>query len=135
VASIFHEKYYPEANFLTSNLGRRLSYAWRSIWSSKVLLQAGLIWRVGDGERIKIWKDRWVPLPTTYAIQTPVRILDSEARVSSLINRDTKWWDTQLVHSVFRKEEADLICSIAICPRQYNDRMVWVGTKNGEFSV
>jgi hypothetical protein len=51
--------------------------------------------------------------------------------VSSLINRDTKWWDTQLVHSVFRKEEADLICSIAICPRQYNDRMVWVGTKNG----
>jgi hypothetical protein len=31
VARMFKEKYYLEASFLTSNLERRPSYAWRSI--------------------------------------------------------------------------------------------------------
>jgi hypothetical protein len=43
VSCIFKEKYYPEDNFLMSTLGRRPSYAWRSIWASKNLLQAGMI--------------------------------------------------------------------------------------------
>ena len=36
------------------------------------LLQEGMSWRVGDGKSIKIWHDRWLPSPTTYAIQSPV---------------------------------------------------------------
>jgi hypothetical protein len=61
--------------------------------------------------------------------------LDSEARVCSLIDRDTKWGDSQLVHTLFRKVEADIICNLAIFARQQNDQMVWVGSKNGEYSV
>lgn len=30
-------------------------------WSEKYLLQAGLIWRVGNDRNIQIWKDKWFP--------------------------------------------------------------------------
>jgi hypothetical protein len=31
--------------------------------------------------------------------------------------------------------EIEKICSIAICPRTQQDPVVWVGNKNGDFSV
>ena len=77
VAKIYKEKYYSQGNFLESSLGRSPSYAWRSIWSAKKLPKEGLVWRVGDGRSIK-----WVESPITYAIQSPVRILDRNATVN-----------------------------------------------------
>jgi hypothetical protein len=78
---------------------------------------------VGDGKNIKIWQDRWIPSPSTQAIQSLVSILDREARVCSLIDTDSKWWNRQMIYAIFRKEEADLICGMAICPRQRSDCM------------
>jgi hypothetical protein len=59
VAKILKEKYHPNAMFLEAHIGRRPSYIWRSFWNSKKLLAYGLIWRVGDGNQIRIWRDRW----------------------------------------------------------------------------
>jgi hypothetical protein len=42
VSKVLKEKYYPNSTFLESNLGRRPSYAWRSIWTAKKLLQEGM---------------------------------------------------------------------------------------------
>jgi hypothetical protein len=57
---VLKENYFPEKSFLEASLGSRPSYAWRSIWKAKPLLQEGLIWKVGDGSKIKIWGDRWI---------------------------------------------------------------------------
>jgi hypothetical protein len=129
VSRVFKEKYYPNGSFQTSTLGRRPSYAWRSIWASRRLLQEGMRWRVDDGKSIRIWHDRWLPSPTTYAVQSPVTILGEDARVSSLIDDDSQWWNKELVYSIFNKEEADMICSMPICPRQQGDRMVWASSR------
>lgn len=135
VAKVFGEKYFAEGSFLASSLWKRPSYSWRSIWASKKLLQAGMMWRVGDRKSIKIWKDRWIPSPTTFAIQSLIVILDSEARVSMLIDEETKWWNQVLVRTIFRRKEADLICSLANCPRLQSDWLVWARSKNGDFSI
>ena len=82
MARVLKQKYFPNDSFLNSQLGRNPSYAWRSIWNAKRLLLDCLIWRVGNGELIKIWGDCWIPYPTTYAIQTPPRILDMELRLA-----------------------------------------------------
>jgi hypothetical protein len=37
VAKVFKQKYYPNGNFMDSQLGRNPSYAWRSIWNGKAL--------------------------------------------------------------------------------------------------
>lgn len=135
VAKIYKEKYYPNYTFMETPLGKRPSYAWRSIWNAKYLLEEGMLWRVGDGRSIHIWEDRWLPSATTHVVQTPTRILHSQARVCELIDSDTNWWNIPLVDEVFNEEEARLICSMPICPRTQGDRRVWGGNKNGDYTV
>lgn len=113
-ATIFQEKYFPNGSFLDSNLGRKPSYVWRSIWNAKPLLKEGLVWRVWDGTSIRIWDDRWLPTPGSHLVQSPVRILWTEAKVCELLDTNTNWWNTSLVHNVFGEEEARMICSATV---------------------
>ncbi|XP_042964668.1 uncharacterized protein LOC122298893 [Carya illinoinensis] len=46
---------------LEAKLGFNSSYAWRSLYSSLRLLKKGLFWRIGDGKKVKIWGDKWIP--------------------------------------------------------------------------
>jgi ribonuclease HI len=135
VATIFREKYYPNGSFLDSNLGRKPSYAWRSIFNAKDLLKKGLLWRVGDGKSIKIWTDRWLPTIGSQKVQSPVQVLSADARVCDLLDTDTNWWKTDLVSRIFGVDEAKVICSIPVCPRTRQDQLVWMGTKQGEYTV
>lgn len=42
--------------------------------------------------------------------------LDHEARVSTLINPATGWWDYTLVRDVFNTEDTTKICSMVLAP-------------------
>lgn len=61
VAHIMKEKYYRGNGFLEAHLGRRPSFVWRSILKTKLLLQNGMGWRVGNDENIRIWGDAIPP--------------------------------------------------------------------------
>ncbi|XP_059442059.1 uncharacterized protein LOC132174415 [Corylus avellana] len=113
VAKIIKEKYYPQGTFMEANLGRQPSYVWRSIWNARRLLVEGLAWRVGDGSKISIWKDKWVSTSTARLIQSLVLILAQDAKVSELLDKETNWWNTTLVHEVFSAEETGLISNMA----------------------
>jgi len=39
------------------------SFAWRSILKGREVIKKGAQWRVGNGENILIYKDRWLPDP------------------------------------------------------------------------
>jgi hypothetical protein len=54
-------KVLPERFFLTAQLGRAPSLAWRSIHSARGVLERGLRRRVGNGKSIHIWGDKWLP--------------------------------------------------------------------------
>jgi hypothetical protein len=135
LAKIMKGKYFASNTFLEASLGARPSYAWRSIHGSCSLLKAGLIWRVGNGARIRIWKDKWLPRPTTYMIHSSPIGLHPEATVSALINEDTRWWDLTALNYMFSKEEVSIIQSIPVSMSNKEDRCIWRGTKNGQFTV
>lgn len=63
VARIMREKYFPQGSFMHAQLGSRPSYAWRSIYQAREVLEAGLVWRVGNGEKIHFWGDIWLLTP------------------------------------------------------------------------
>lgn len=91
------------------------------------------MWRVGDGNLIHIWQDSWIPTPSTYYIQSPVRLLDLDAKVSALIDDATKWWNAPLNLGDFYHGGGRSNLSIPICSRQQGDCLVWAGTRNGDF--
>jgi hypothetical protein len=65
-----------------------------------------------------------LPVPSSFKVQTPMRLLNRDAHVSELIDGDTRWWNISFVHEVFLKEEAYMICGIPICLGSQNDRLV-----------
>ena len=85
VARLLKAKYFPHADFLDAAIPANASYVWRSICAANVVLKAGLRWRIGTGSRVKIWKDAWLPSPTTHRVLSPISVLDQNATVDSLI--------------------------------------------------
>lgn len=68
-------------------------------------------------------------------MQSPRIVLREGACVAELIDRDTKKWNMNLISAIFFEEEAKAILNIPLSPFQPKDRLIWWGTKNGEFSV
>jgi hypothetical protein len=84
---------------------------------------------------VQIWRDKWLPTPTTYAIQSPRKILSEDAKVSELIDIDTKWWNERILNSIFCKEEVAVLSRIPLSKYGHNDLMTWRGSSSREFTV
>jgi hypothetical protein len=99
------------------------------------LLENGLIWRIGDGATAGIWHDRWIPLPSTFKIQSQPKSIQINAKVKELIDVDTKWWNMQRLKENFSSEEVRAITSIPLSGVGHSDVKVWRGTDSGLFTV
>jgi hypothetical protein len=97
VARIMRAKYHKNCSILEAPRGRKSSFAWRSIQNSCELVREGMIWRVGNGSSVRIWKDKWLPLPSTYMAHSPPVLLEPNATFEDLIDSETKWWDIYIV--------------------------------------
>jgi hypothetical protein len=66
---------------------------------------------------------------------TTTNRLPTDAKVSMLINKDTGWWDPNVISEHFNEEEARAITTIPLSCTNQEDRIIWSGTTNGLFSV
>ncbi|XP_058726311.1 uncharacterized mitochondrial protein AtMg00310-like [Vicia villosa] len=55
VSCLYKARYFPNCDFLKSEIGHNPSYVWRSIWSAKFMVQGGYKWSIGTGECISVW--------------------------------------------------------------------------------
>jgi hypothetical protein len=60
-AQLLKPKYFPNGDLLKAKTKYGISYSWRSILNGVAALKKWLVWRVGNGERINIWLDPWIP--------------------------------------------------------------------------
>lgn len=51
---VLKAKHFPSSDFMSSNLKVGASYAWKSLWATKKVLQEGLGWRVGTGSALTL---------------------------------------------------------------------------------
>lgn len=103
--------------------GTGISYTWRSLVSGLRPMEKGMIWRVGDGEQIRIWEAPWIPANTTRRPQT-LKGLVLLSKVSELIDPIMGTWDSQLIRDIFWEEVVTNILSIPIRPA-CEDAIAW----------
>lgn len=60
MSQVLKGKYYEGTCFVKVQLGKRPSYAWRSVLERKELLVQGLKVAVGNGSSLKVWTDPWL---------------------------------------------------------------------------
>ncbi|XP_016694234.1 uncharacterized protein [Gossypium hirsutum] len=134
LAKVLKAKYYPNSNFLSAELGNLPSLTWKSIWAAKGLLTQGLCWRVGKGNNISIWNDRWIPgiEPSIWQYSHQNGELEN---VSDLIDGIHKMWKVEVVTHTFQLDIAQRILQIPLATIDSEDLLVWKGEPSGEFSV
>jgi hypothetical protein len=120
---------------LKAQSGYQPSYAWRSLFNAKPVIELGLRWSIGNGQQVKIWKDSWLPELSSFKVWSPVRNLDEDAVVAELIDVDLKKWKSELVLNSFNDFEARQILNIPLSWLLPEDKMIWSWERNGQYSV
>lgn len=73
---------------MEAKMGHNPSFVWRSLLTRRELLSKDLIWRIGNRQQVKIWQDNWLPQSVLNRIQSPVKTLEEQSKVSELIHED-----------------------------------------------
>ena len=60
---VFKAKYFPNCSILDEEVKTYGSYAWQSILKARSIVHQGASWRIGNGERVLIRGDNWLPDP------------------------------------------------------------------------
>lgn len=84
--------------------GSGTSWGWKGIFQGRKLLEAGMRWRIGNGQQVRICLDNWVPKTSTFKIYS--RHPDLPILVQGLIDDQSKMWNRDLIVSCFNDAEA-----------------------------
>jgi hypothetical protein len=133
-ARLFKAKYYPRGCLIDTVFSANSSYTWQSIIHGLELLKQGILWRVGCGSQIRIWREPWIPRPLSY------RVTSSKGRcrlkwVSELMDIHGLGWDHDKIIRTFNSADAEAIRKIKILSRRTEDFLAWPHEKSGIFTV
>ncbi|CAL1368219.1 unnamed protein product [Linum trigynum] len=135
IARMMKAKYYKNGTALEANVGYRPSFVWRSLMSAQEFLCSGLRWRIGNGDLVRIWGDRWLPDVPGFFVQSPPMGLPVDSKVSELIDANTEQWDAVLIESCFPTAMAESILRIPVRGISDPDRLIWASSKTGSYEV
>jgi ribonuclease HI len=132
-ARVLKARYYPNGQLFDTVFTGNPSSTWTAISYGLELLKQGLIWRIGNGRSVRIWRDNWIPRTSCCKVLTPKgnkRI----KRVSELIDANGHW-KTILVRNSFYPIESELILAIKPSRHLSEDVLAWQPENSGVFSV
>lgn len=78
------------------------------------LVQDGLRWQIGNGFKVQVWKDKWLPKSSTYKVVSPRLNSPLDLRVSELIDMENRCWNLHLLQQLFLLFEVEEISSIPL---------------------
>lgn len=135
VGKVFKGMYYPRSSNAKSYVGFNPSYVWRIILSVRDFIQQCARWRIGNGDKVTVCKDNWIPRNAGFKISGHVRNLASGVKVCELIHWDLGSWKRKLIFNSFDLQEAKKIVSIPLSFKKTKDTLIWHHEKNGDYFV
>ena len=111
------------------------SFPWKSIIQAKHVMELGPVWRIGNGQSVKIRGDRWLPQTTAPKIVSPASVLPPGSKVCDLIDQEEHQWKAELIAQEFLPLEAHIIKGIPPSVRDIPDKQVWHASSHGVYST
>ena len=131
---VFKAWLFPNKTIMEAKDSRMGSYAWRSILIGRDVIQRGARWRVGDGKKIRIWQDHWLPRKhSPQVLSFPLTEFEN-SKVDILINPSRRLWNDEMLYGLFNTEEAELIKTILLSSEVSEDVLFWPHSSNGQYS-
>ncbi|PNT70079.1 hypothetical protein BRADI_2g05096v3 [Brachypodium distachyon] len=98
-------------------------------WGEEKDKRRGVIWRIGDGSKIRIWRDNWLPRNEGLKITSETTSTRLH-RVKQLFVPGRREWNSQLVNETFPPHDVEQILSIGIHQNE-EDFVAWNFGKHG----
>jgi hypothetical protein len=133
-ARVLRAKYFPDGDILKVGPKAGSSFTWQSILAGITTFKRGYIWRVGNGENIRIWSDPWIPSSPDRKIISP-RGGAVYSKVSDLIDPVSGQWDSVLLHDLFGAIDVHRILQIPLHRQGFDDFIAWNATSHGRYTV
>jgi hypothetical protein len=107
---------------------------WHGIEYGLELLKEGMIWRVGTGRSINIWRDNWIP--RDYNLKaSPKEASARIRRVGQLLTQNPRKWNEELIKKICDPEDVMWILKQKIPSEPCEDLLAWHYERTGEFLV
>ena len=132
---VFKARFFPNCSILEVKDSIVGSYAWKSILSARDVIRKGMVWRIGDGQSMRVKEEKWLPKRDSSSIISPFPTILPETRVSSLIEANRREWKTEVIQELFLPSEVLLIIGIPLSLRNTEDRVIWAYTPSGVYST
>lgn len=84
-------------------------------------MMEGSRWRIGNGQSVKVWQDKWLPNGEGFKFYGQTRGLREETLVCKLIDQDLYCWKMDLIDSYFDPIVGSHITSIPLSWRKPDD--------------
>lgn len=104
LARVYKAKYYRRTGFMEAKKYQTSSLAWRSIIQTQPLIQKGLRWVIGNGERVRVWKDPWLQGDQNNIPVGPGASLYPNLLVKDLFIIGTRHWDINKIIIYFNSK-------------------------------
>lgn len=94
------DRYFTDSDFMSARITRRASTTWRAIVAGREALNMGIIYRIGNGEKVSIWNDNLIP--GSIGLK-PLGLLTDKTLlyVSELIDHSAGTWKESLIKETF----------------------------------
>lgn len=71
MAQVLKAKCFPNELFSKARKQGNAPSIWKGIWDSRCILERGSRWRIGNGQNLSVWTDRWISKLTTFKPYSP----------------------------------------------------------------
>ena len=129
-------KYLKQTGILdyTRDRQKSSSWQWRNMTDLLNEFKKGLMWRVGNGENIRFWKDPWILEKPIEQITEISRLTNPDMKVSEVI-KDDKTWDIAKLREYVPSNILEAIKAVPLTYNNFHDRLYWAMNKNGWFTT
>ncbi|KAA3487438.1 RNA-directed DNA polymerase (Reverse transcriptase) [Gossypium australe] len=133
---VLRDKYGWKEQIPDSIKRNQCSHLWRALSKIWPTLREHLTWAIGDGTRVRCWKDPWIPgIGTLISKILFFSNLDLDCVVRDLVNSDG-CWNLELLRVWLPEYVIKKIISIPPPhPDAGSDKVIWAQSTTGAFSI
>ncbi|CAH9090797.1 unnamed protein product [Cuscuta europaea] len=135
VRKIYKARYFPNYSFLHADVGINSSFIWSSIVQVGDVMTKGLRRRIGNGHRVSVWREKWLPGDGDDKIITPPPAGIADMNVAALMTEDDRTWNFDRINNLFSVEERNVILLIPVSRKKTSDGFLWQGDPRGIYTV
>lgn len=114
LAKCYKAKYYPHNDVLNAPVHKNPSYAWRSLYQAKWIINKGSCWKIGNGHKVRFQEDNWLPFQNGFKVITPHSNPNTPAMVHDLLETNPFDWNYQILQTNFLPIDSGQIVQLPI---------------------